>query len=108
MHWHCFMSPFEGELEDLQLQDLNQPHVQLSQLCCMSTLVGAGSRCGVRNSLRNPPRDSAAGCPFCKKVRETVSALALDVIVYPTPRVTLKAYGVLEGSRYRPAVMEAG
>jgi hypothetical protein len=34
------------------------------------------------------------GCPFCRRVRETISALALDVLVYPCPRVTLSEYGV--------------
>jgi hypothetical protein len=35
------------------------------------------------------------GCPFCRRVRETMSALALDVLVYPCPRVTLGEYGVV-------------
>lgn len=48
------------------------------------------------------------GCPFCRKVREVCSMLDLDVLVYPCPRVTLKQYGVVEGSRYRPKVMEIG
>lgn len=47
-------------------------------------------------------------CPFCRKVREVCSMLDLDVLVYPCPRVTMKQYGVVEGSRYRPKVMEIG
>jgi glutaredoxin len=41
------------------------------------------------------------GCPFCRKVRECMSVLALDVIVYPCPRTTLARYGVTESSRFR-------
>lgn len=35
------------------------------------------------------------GCPFCRRVRENLSALAIDVLVYPCPRVTLGEYGVV-------------
>ena len=38
-------------------------------------------------------------CPFCRKVREAVSMLDLDVIVYPCPR---------GGTRYRDKVTEMG
>jgi len=38
-------------------------------------------------------------CPFCRKVREAVSMLDLDVIVYPCPR---------DGTRYRANVTEMG
>lgn len=49
------------------------------------------------------------GCPFCRNVREAISALDLEVDVYPTPRETIKAYGVVSAaSRYRPKVMEIG
>jgi len=48
------------------------------------------------------------GCPFCKIVRETCSWLDIDLEVYPTPRVTLKQYGVVEGSRYRSEVAKHG
>jgi glutaredoxin len=41
------------------------------------------------------------GCPFCRKVRETLSVLALDVIINPCPRTSLKEYGISESSRYR-------
>ena len=38
-------------------------------------------------------------CPFCRKVREAVSMLDLDVVVYPCPR---------DGTRYRNKVSEMG
>jgi len=38
-------------------------------------------------------------CPFCRKVREALSMLDIDTIVYPCPS---------EGDRYRPKVMEMG
>jgi hypothetical protein len=48
------------------------------------------------------------GCPFCRKVRETICVLDLDVIVYPCPRETLKQYGVCKDSRFRPIVEKLG
>ncbi|CAE6948730.1 unnamed protein product [Symbiodinium sp. CCMP2592] len=48
------------------------------------------------------------GCPFCRNVRETISVLALDVEIYPCPRSTLKAYGVVENSRFREDVAKLG
>ena len=47
-------------------------------------------------------------CPFCRRVREALSALDLDYTVRPCPRVTFSSYGVLDGSRFRPAAKEAG
>ena len=41
------------------------------------------------------------GCPFCRKVRETLCVLDLDVIIYPCPRETFKSYGFIKDSRYR-------
>lgn len=38
-------------------------------------------------------------CPFCRKVREAVSMLDLDVVVYPCPR---------DGTRYRANVTDMG
>ena len=43
-----------------------------------------------------------------KKVRECLSTLDLDVMVYPCPRETLRSYGICKDSRYRPAVQELG
>lgn len=47
-------------------------------------------------------------CPFCRRVREALCALDLDHAVRPCPRVTLTSYGVVDGSRFRPAAIEAG
>lgn len=38
-------------------------------------------------------------CPFCRKVREALTVLDLDVVVYPCPK---------RGPRYRPWVIENG
>eukprot|EP01083_Nonionella_stella_P279259 950050_1 len=48
------------------------------------------------------------GCPFCRKVRETLSVLDLDVIIYPCPRETFKSYGFVQDSRYRGEVKQLG
>jgi len=47
-------------------------------------------------------------CPFCRKVREALSVLDLDVDVRPCPRETLKAYGVCKDSRFRTEVRDRG
>lgn len=39
------------------------------------------------------------GCPFCRKVREMVSVLDLDVLFYPCP---------MNGPTFRPKVLEMG
>ena len=39
------------------------------------------------------------GCPFCRKVREALSALDLDAVVYPCPK---------NGPRFRPDVERRG
>jgi glutathione S-transferase len=38
-------------------------------------------------------------CPYCRKVREALSALDLEAMIYPCPK---------EGPRYRPAVVRRG
>ena len=38
-------------------------------------------------------------CPFCRKVRETLCALDLEVVIYPCPK---------NGTRFRPKVVELG
>ncbi|EPR57496.1 glutathione s-transferase, n-terminal domain containing protein [Toxoplasma gondii TgCatPRC2] len=48
------------------------------------------------------------GCPFCRKVRETLSVLALECDIFPCPRETLQIAGYCRNSRYRPAVKAAG
>jgi glutathione S-transferase len=47
-------------------------------------------------------------CPFCKKVRENLSVLDLDCVVYPCPRETMASYGYMKDSRYRPAAKTVG
>lgn len=44
------------------------------------------------------------GCPFCRKVRECLSVLCLEVEIRPTPRETLAQYGFCDKSRFRPEV----
>eukprot|EP00475_Leptophrys_vorax_P027069 TRINITY_DN3855_c0_g1_i1.p1 TRINITY_DN3855_c0_g1~~TRINITY_DN3855_c0_g1_i1.p1 ORF type:complete len:304 (+),score=79.84 TRINITY_DN3855_c0_g1_i1:47-913(+) len=47
-------------------------------------------------------------CPFCKKVRENLSILDLDVIIYPCPRETMESYGFLKDSRFRSVAKSLG
>eukprot|EP01055_Gregarina_sp_Pseudo9_P001282 Gregarina_sp_Pseudo_9__1281@NODE_1852_length_1293_cov_543_294258_g1718_i0_p1_GENE_NODE_1852_length_1293_cov_543_294258_g1718_i0NODE_1852_length_1293_cov_543_294258_g1718_i0_p1_ORF_typecomplete_len301_score16_21GST_N_3/PF13417_6/3_9e13GST_N_3/PF13417_6/6_3e11GST_N_2/PF13409_6/4_3e05GST_N_2/PF13409_6/0_0023GST_N/PF02798_20/0_19GST_N/PF02798_20/1_4e05GST_N_4/PF17172_4/24GST_N_4/PF17172_4/2_1Glutaredoxin/PF00462_24/0_036Glutaredoxin/PF00462_24/9_1e02DUF4272/PF14094_6/0_036Thia_YuaJ/PF09515_10/0_062_ len=47
-------------------------------------------------------------CPFCRKVRETLTVLNIDHVVYPCPRETFSSYGVCLNSRYRPEVKKEG
>jgi len=62
---------------------------------------GAGSR--VLAASRRPTRAlelyEFEACPFCRKVREALSGLDLDVLVYPCPK---------RGQRYRPRVAQLG
>jgi len=48
------------------------------------------------------------GCPFCRKVREHLSVLALEAIIYPCPRETFEQYGYYKESRFRPVVEKEG
>ena len=64
--------------------------------------LGAGLSCR-RPALRRPERllelyDFEA-CPYCRLVREALTELDLDAIVYPCPK---------RGSRFRPRVREGG
>jgi len=48
-------------------------------------------------------------CPYCRRVREVLSVLDLDCIIYPCPRTTFDADGVAdETSRFRPAAVKLG
>jgi glutathione S-transferase len=63
--------------------------------------MGAGRR--VRSAARQPEKllevYEFEGCPFCRRVREELSELDLDAMIYPCPR---------EGTRFRPRVVEMG
>eukprot|EP01059_Diplonema_ambulator_P008543 TRINITY_DN1819_c3_g1_i1.p1 TRINITY_DN1819_c3_g1~~TRINITY_DN1819_c3_g1_i1.p1 ORF type:complete len:322 (+),score=113.80 TRINITY_DN1819_c3_g1_i1:47-967(+) len=47
-------------------------------------------------------------CPYCRRVRETLTTLDLDVMVYPCPRETLAQYGVVKDGRHRRVAQELG
>jgi glutaredoxin len=64
----------------------------------------AGRRLAEKGSPRTlPPKPieiyEFEGCPFCRKVREAVSYLDLDVLFLPTPK---------DGPTYRPKAIELG
>ncbi|EDQ87979.1 uncharacterized protein MONBRDRAFT_33013 [Monosiga brevicollis MX1] len=44
------------------------------------------------------------GCPYCLRVREAISVLNLDVIIYPCPRETLRQNNFCRDSRFRAVV----
>jgi len=58
------------------------------------TLVGPGRRPAQRLELYE-----FEACPFCRKVREALSMLDLDVLVYPCPK---------RGTRFRPELRQRG
>jgi glutathione S-transferase len=85
----------------------------LLAVCAMLCRLGAGTV--VASGLDECKRPTKTlilyeyeACPFCRKVREAMTTLDLDCIIYPCPRETFKAYGVVKESRYRPKVMELG
>ncbi|MEW5307943.1 MAG: hypothetical protein WDW38_010592 [Sanguina aurantia] len=59
-----------------------------------SSLVGSFKR-----PVLNMELYEFEGCPFCKKVREAISILDLDVMVYPTPK---------NGATWRPKAARIG
>ena len=63
--------------------------------------LGAGMEVGSLGA--RPPRPlelyEFEGCPFCRKVREALSILDLDAVIYPCPK---------NGPRYRPEVARRG
>jgi len=48
------------------------------------------------------------GCPFCKKVRETLSVLDLDVMIISCPRETMNSFGFQKESRFRAEAKKVG
>jgi glutathione S-transferase len=73
----------------------------LSSMIVSRVRGGAGSR--VLTASRTPAKPlelyEFEACPFCRKVREALSALDLDAIVYPCPK---------RGQRYRPQLKSLG
>jgi len=47
-------------------------------------------------------------CPYCRRVREALTHLDLDCIIYPCPRETLKSRGFVDKSRFRPQANQLG
>jgi glutathione S-transferase len=72
-----------------------------SSLAATLARLGAGTRVGPLGARPERPLElyDFEACPFCRKVREALCALDLEVLVYPCPK---------GGSRFRPAVRERG
>lgn len=80
--------PFVGSLFDSYLSIMAS---------CVRFYSGGFAAHGVDKCLR--PKENLIlyqyeGCPFCRKVREHITILALDVEIFPCPRTTLSEYGV--------------
>ncbi len=63
--------------------------------------LGAGMEVGALGPRPGRPLElyEFEGCPFCRKVREALSILDLDAVVYPCPK---------NGPRFRPEVVRRG
>ena len=63
--------------------------------------LGAGMAVGPLGTRPQRPLElyEFEGCPFCRKVREALSMLDLDAVVYPCPK---------NGPRFRPEVVRRG
>lgn len=63
--------------------------------------LGAGLRVGRVGDRPQEPLElyEFEGCPFCRRVREALTTLDLDAMIYPCPK---------RGTRYRPIVKERG
>ncbi len=63
--------------------------------------LGAGMEVGTLGTrpVRTLELYDFEGCPFCRKVREALSILDLDAMVYPCPK---------NGPRFRPVVVRRG
>ncbi|HTY19647.1 MAG TPA: glutathione S-transferase N-terminal domain-containing protein [Myxococcota bacterium] len=72
-----------------------------SSLAATLARLGAGTRVGPLGARPERPLElyDFEACPFCRKVREALCALDLEVLVYPCPK---------GGSRFRPSVRERG
>ena len=63
--------------------------------------LGTGMEVGTLGTRPERPLElyEFEGCPFCRKVREALSILDLDAVVYPCPK---------NGPRFRPEVVRRG
>jgi glutathione S-transferase len=63
--------------------------------------LGAGMEVGALGPRPERPLElyEFEGCPFCRKVREALSVLDLEAVVYPCPKA---------GPRFRPEVVRRG
>jgi Glutathione S-transferase, N-terminal domain len=60
--------------------------------------------CGVNGHLYPPGHNLQSsevqlllpGCPFCRKVREAITLLDLDVMIYPCPKGAVSWRGLME------------
>ena len=84
-------------------------------LTFLATVVRLGAGNYVANNIRECKRPKKMlqlyeyeGCPFCRRVRETLTILDLDAEIFPTPRETFKKYGFIDKSRFRPIVLKKG
>jgi glutathione S-transferase len=69
----------------------------------LATVVRLGAGLRAHPAARQPAKllelYEFEACPFCRRVREALSVLDLDAMVYPCPR---------GGTRWRPGVIERG
>jgi glutathione S-transferase len=72
-----------------------------SSFAASALRFGFGSAVGVLGNRPERPLElwEFEGCPFCRKVREALSVLDLDVVVHPCPK---------GGTRFRPEVVRRG
>ena len=70
---------------------------------CAVTVARFGAGMGVESVGPRPEKPlelyEFEGCPFCRKVREALSALDLDVVIHPCPK---------NGPRFRPDIERRG
>lgn len=69
----------------------------------LATAIRGGTGINAKPATRKPKKTlelyDMEGCPYCRLVREALTELDLDAIVYPCPK---------NGERYRPQVVEMG
>src|SRR5690625_5279281 len=69
----------------------------------LATLGSLGRGTMAMNRQQQPEKPLALydmeGCPYCRLVREALTELDLDVVIYPCPK---------GGNRFRPKVQELG